>query len=378
MNTESLNIFLVFFEGVISFFSPCVLPLIPMYLGYLSGKGRGSDGEYSQARILLHTLFFILGIATTFFVAAYLSTSLATVLTQHSITIGYIGGAYLILMGIIQLGIFKGISFKREFRLPVHITQMNFLSAYIMGFTFSFAWTPCIGPMLSSVIVLAASSPTMSTVYITVYALGFMIPFLLMGLFSSLVLNALRKYRGIVQYTVKIGAVILIVLGGFLIKESYTAQQAAKEEEYYASSYDFKLVDQYGIEHTLSQYTGKEIVLSFVASWCPYCNMELTELEALYQSWNQNEEAVVIGVVAPDLGREISKEELLVFLEEMGVTFPILFDETGAVFNKYGVSSLPTTFVLDKNNEFYGYQSGMMSKDILEQVIENVRATYTE
>lgn len=378
MNTESLNIFLVFCEGVISFFSPCVLPLIPMYLGYLSGKGRGNDGEYSQTRILLHTLFFILGIATTFFVAAYLSSSLATALTKHSITIGFIGGLFLIIMGIIQLDIFKGLGFKRELRLPIHITNMNFLSAYIMGFTFSFAWTPCIGPMLSSVIVLAATSPSMSTLYITVYALGFMMPFLLMGLFSSLVLNALRKYRGIVQYTVKIGAVILIILGGFLLKETYAAQQAVNEQEEQSVSYDFTLTDQYGVEHTLSQYTGKEIVLSFVASWCPYCNMELTELEALYQEWNNNEEAVVIGVVAPDQGREISKEELLVFMDELNISFPILFDENGAVFNKYGVSSLPTTFVLDKNNNFYGYQSGMMSKDILERVIEDVRATYTE
>lgn len=379
MNVESINLFLVFSEGLISFFSPCVLPLIPMYLGYLSGKGRNEEGEYSQGRVFLHTLFFILGIATTFFMAAFLTSSLASVLTKYSVWIGLVGGLFLVIMGLIQLGVFKKLQFKKEFRLPFHFQSMNFLNAYIMGFCFSFAWTPCIGPMLSSVIVLAAASSTLSSLYILVYALGFMIPFLLVGLFSSVVLNYLRKYQHVVQYTIKIGAIILIVLGGFLLQQSYASYQAISQEEenVTANEYDFTLEDQYGNSHTLSEYTGKEVILSFIASWCPYCNQEIGELEALYQKY-QNEEVAIIGIMAPDSGREISKEELIEYLSERGVTFPVLFDEGSTVFRKYGVSSLPTTFVLDKYNMFYGYQPGYMGKDTVEQVIESVRETYTK
>lgn len=380
MSVESINIFLVFSEGVISFFSPCVLPLVPMYLGYLSGKGSNDEGEYTQGRVLLHTLAFIMGIATTFFMAAYLTSGISSLLNEYSVWIGVIGGWFLIGMGLIQLGVFKNLSFKREFRLPFNFSRVNFLNAYLMGFCFSFAWTPCIGPMLSSVMVLAATSATLSSVYILVYALGFMIPFLLVGLFSSVVLNYLRKYQHIVQYTVKVGAVILVALGGFLIFESYSSYRGivSQEQSSTANQFDFELVDQYGESHSLSQYEGKEIILSFIASWCPYCKQEAGELELLYQSYNKNEDVVILGIVAPNNGREGSKEELLTFLNDVGVTFPVLFDEDGFVFYKYGVSSLPTTFVLDKNNEFYGYQTGLMSKNILEQVIENVRAEYSK
>lgn len=380
MSVESINLFLVFSEGVISFFSPCVLPLVPMYLGYLSGKGRNDEGEYTQGRIVLHTLAFVMGIATTFFMAAYVTSGISSLLSEYSVWIGVLGGWFLIIMGLIQLGVFKNLSFKREFRLPFSFKKVNFLNAYLMGFCFSFAWTPCIGPMLSSVMVLAASSATLSSVFILVYALGFMIPFLLVGLFSSVVLNSLRKYQSVVQYTVKIGAVILMVLGGFLIWESYSTYRTSVSQEQTGETnqYDFELVDQYGVSHSLSQYEGKEIILSFIASWCPYCKQEASELEQLYQSYNKNEDVVILGVVSPNNGREGSKEHLLTFLEEVGVTFPVVFDEDGYVFYKYGVSSLPTTFVLDKNNQFYGYQSGLMSKNILEQVIENVRAEYEE
>lgn len=377
MNIESINLFLVFSEGVISFFSPCVLPLVPMYLGYLSGKGRNDEGEYSQSKILLHTVFFILGIATTFFMAAYLTSGLASLLNEYSIWIGVLGGWFLIIMGLIQFGVFKNISFTREFRLPFNFQRMNFINAYLMGFCFSFAWTPCIGPMLSSVMVLATSSATLSNLYILVYAAGFMIPFLLVGLFSSVVLNYFRKYQHVVQYTVKVGAVILVVLGGFLIWQSYSSYRVGSEEQVStASQFDFELVDQYGNTHSLVQYKGKEIILSFIASWCPYCKQEAGELEQLYHAFNKNEDVVILGVVSPDVGREGSKEDLLAFLDEVGVTFPVVFDEGGAIFNRYGVSSLPTTFVLDKYNEFYGYQTGLMSKNILEQVIDNVRAGY--
>lgn len=375
MNVESINLFLVFSEGVISFFSPCVLPLIPMYLGYLSGKGRNEEGTYSQGRVVLHTLFFILGIATTFFMAAFLTSTLSMVLHKYSVWIGVIGGLFLIGMGLIQLGVFSNINFKREFRLPFNFTKINFLNAYLMGFCFSFAWTPCIGPMLSSVMVLAASSASMSSIYILIYALGFMIPFLLVGLFSSYVLNFMRKFQSFLSYTVKVGAVILIVLGGFLLKQAYTTYQTEQASQQSSNEYDFELYDQFGEVHRLSDYKGKEIILVFTASWCPYCNMELEELEALYQEY-QNEDVVILGVMAPSVGKELNQEDLMTYIEDKNVNFPILIDEGGVIFYKYGVSSLPTTFVLNKHNEFYGYQTGLMGKDILERVIEDVRETY--
>ena len=135
-------------------------------------------------------------------------------------------------------------------------------------------------------------------------------------------------------------------------------------------------MDQYGNTHTLSDYRGKVVFINFWATWCPPCNEELPDIEELYQEYNLNsDEVVFLGIVNPisdnyPNNSDVSKEEIIEFLDDKGYTFPVLFDETGDILSTYQISAFPTTFIIDKEGNVVGYVPGMMTRDIMENVIQ--------
>lgn len=219
--TDHISFFLVFLEGFLSFFSPCVLPLIPVYISYLAGNGKivNEDGTvvYERKKILINTLFFIAGISSTFFILGLSFSSMGVFFNSNKLLFSKIGGVIIIILGLVQVGILKFNFLKKEKRFQLEITKykMNPLLAFVMGFTFSFAWTPCIGPALSSVLILAsnAKSTFIGNMYVLIYAIGFIIPFLMLGLFTTQALNFFKEKRSLIKYTIKIGGVILIIIG---------------------------------------------------------------------------------------------------------------------------------------------------------------------
>mgnify|MGYP003452013116 FL=1 len=284
---------------------------------------------------------------------------------------------------------------------------MNPITALILGFTFSFAWTPCVGPTLSAVLLMAGSSTTMKQgfVLISVYVLGFVVPFLLVGIFTGTLLTFFRNHGSIVKYTVKIGAVLLIVMGvmtltGWLngvmghLASSFESKNSTTEETRQTSDSeemqndeedeevhkqikapDFILMDQYGKEHTLSDYRGKTIFLNFWATWCGPCKSEMPDIQKLYEQYNENtEDVIVLGVANPKTeghpnNNDISKEEIAGFMNENGWTYPILFDESGEILSNYGITAFPTTFMIDVNGNVYGYVSGALTGDMMESIV---------
>ena len=216
----------VFLQGLLSFFSPCVLPLLPVYVGYLSGgtAARDADGKlrYKRSKAAVNTLFFVLGISFTFFLLGLGMTAVGRFLGSGRRVFSVIGGVIVILFGLYQLGVFGGSAvIERERRLPFTVTKMAMspLTALLMGFTFSFAWTPCVGPTLSSVLLMTASADSSAKGYlmIGVYTLGFVLPFLAVGLFAASLLDVFKKHRNILKYTVRIGGVIMIIMGIMMI-----------------------------------------------------------------------------------------------------------------------------------------------------------------
>lgn len=427
--TNSVSFILVFLEGILSFFSPCIIPLIPVYMGYLAGSGKRveEDGtiRYDRKKVFFHTMFFVLGISFSFLLLGMSFTALGSFFSSNKLLFTRIGGILIVLLGLFQLGVFDLAFLQKERKFNINYTEkkMNPVVALIMGFTFSFAWTPCIGPMLSSVLIMAsgAASSALGNMLVLVYAIGFLIPFLLLGLFTTQILNFLKARQKLLKYTIKVGGVILIIMGvmiftgwmngvsGYLNSISNKKQdvtQEAKEDANSANAaddasndeatsedqstedsnttdedknvfpaFDFTLKDQYGNEHTLSDYKGKVVFLNFWATWCPPCNKEMPDIEALYQEYNQNRDDVVfLGVVNPSSleypnNQDVEAVEIISFLEEKGYTFPSLFDETGDVLKDYRISAFPTTFMIDKEGNILGYVPGMMTKDIMVNVI---------
>lgn len=428
--TSHISYVLVFMEGLLSFFSPCVIPLLPVYMGYLAGSAKTEhDGVivYERRRVFLNTAFFVLGISFAFLLLGTSFTLLGKLLGEHRYLLIRISGILIILLGLIQLDFIQFSFLQRERKLNYEVTdkRVNPLVALVLGFTFSFAWTPCIGPALSSVLILVsgAKNTVLGFLLILLYALGFLIPFLLLGLFTSQVLNFLKRKRNLVKYTIKAGGILLIIIGfmtftGYMngISSYLNKAQAVKEnnisgentedsasadkgnndnitgsdnkgesieesteednngtEEYEKTN--FTLTDQNGKEHTLSDYKGQVVFLNFYATWCPPCKKELPDIEKLYKEFGSNEKEVVfLGLTNPKSkdypnNSDEDEEYIKTFLEDNQYTFPTLLDTTGDILQKYGISAFPTTFVFDKNGKLLGYVPGMMTEDIMRNVI---------
>jgi cytochrome c-type biogenesis protein len=446
-----VSFILVFLEGIISFFSPCVIPLIPVYMGYLAGNANqmGNDGiiTYERKKVFIHTLFFVLGISFAFFILGMSFTALGSFFYQNKMLFTRIGGILIILLGLFQIGFFEISFLQRERKIPIKLgdKKVNPLMALVMGFTFSFAWTPCVGPALSSVLIMASGAKTALTgnMLVFVYALGFVLPFLILGLFTTQVLEFIKNNRKFIKYTIKAGGIILIIMGimtftGWMngvssylnsisSKNTNTSETAStntngeetpdssktetgedsaskneaknedpveseseagpvesesEEEEAPIPAIDFTLTDQYGKEHTLSDYKGKVVFLNFWATWCPPCKEEMPHIEELYQEYNLNqEEVVILGVANPKsteypYNQDEEKEDIIKFLEENEYTFPTVFDETGEVLSSYYITAFPTTFMIDKEGNVLGYVPGMMTKDMMLSVInQTIEAT---
>lgn len=411
----------VFFQGLLSFFSPCVLPLIPLYIGYLSGGTgtRGKDGKmyYKKSKVMTHTICFVIGVSFAFFALGLGVSALGSFLDENQMLFARIGGIIIVLFGLYQLGIFGSSKLLgKERRLPFHLDKlaMSPFTALIMGFTFSFAWTPCVGPALTSVLLMAASANTkaMGFALIGVYTIGFVLPFLAVGLFTTTLLEFFKNHMNVVKYTVKIGGILMILMGllmftgkmnavtGYLSngtnanmeKQEETKEETEKnqtasseenktEEEENASetevfpAMDFTLKDQFGNEHTLSDYKGKTVFLNFWATWCGPCRSEMPDIQKLYEAYDtEGEDAVIIlGVAAPGLGQEKDEAGIKAFLDENGYTYPTVMDTTGELFAQYGISSFPTTFMIDRDGNIFGYVSGALNEDMMKSIIKQTQ-----
>lgn len=227
--TQSVPVFTVFIQGLASFFSPCIFPLLPVYMGYLAGgtytvKEDGSI-KYPRKKVMLNTLFFVLGISFAFFLLGLLMAGVGSFFNKYSYIFTLIGGIIILLFGLYQLNVFSPSKIlSRERRLPIALEKltMNPVTALIMGFTFSFAWTPCVGPILTSVLIMAAGAGTraLSILLLGVYSLGFVIPFLLLGLFTTQILGFLKKRPKIMKYAVIVGGLLMVGIGVYMILQA--------------------------------------------------------------------------------------------------------------------------------------------------------------
>ncbi len=413
ISTANVSFILVFLEGILSFFSPCVIPLLPVYMSYLAGNADQSEADgtiiYKRKKVFINTVFFVLGISFAFFALGMSFTALGNFFSTNKLLLSRISGILIVILGLFQLDIFTLSFLQKERRLRFNLTKkkVNPLIAFVLGFTFSFAWTPCIGPALSTVLILASSAKTAfaGNLLVFLYAAGFIIPFLLLGLFTTQVLMFLKKQQKLLKYTIKAGGVLLILIGfmtftGFMngitsylnrpnlsnsASDSPTPDITSEvsEEETHDSgnrsstaAIDFTLTDQYGNVHTLSDYKGKVVFLNFYATWCPPCNKELPDIEDLYQEYGYNEDDVVfLGITNPKSdtypnNSDEDKDYIKSFVTQKGYSFPTLFDETGEILQAYQISAFPTTFLIDKEGNVLGYVPGMMTKDIMQSVIK--------
>lgn len=413
--STNISIIAVFLQGLLSFLSPCVLPLIPLYMGYLASGTQTVDKNgnvsYKRSVVMINTLFFIIGISFSFFLLGLGFTVVGQFFSDFKQIIIIIGGLVITLFGLVQLGVLQlNAGLMKEKRLGFKMkSKLNPITALIFGFVFSFAWTPCVGPALTSVLLMTSVSETMfqGLLLIGVYTIGFVIPFIFLGLFTTQILNLIKRKQNIVKYTVKIGGIILILVGLFMVYMGVTnntvgdtTTQEVENVEFVDSNVseesdetdnvddaelqdivDFTLVDQNGVEHTLSEYKGKIVFLNFWATWCGPCRSEMPDIQELYEEYGENTgDVVFLGVANPKNAENIISQnqegtvsEITEFLSENGYTYPTVMDLTGSVFYNYGIQSFPTTFMITEDGKVFGYISGALSKDMMLDIINQTR-----
>ena len=207
---------LAFLAGVISFLSPCVLPIVPPYLAYMSGisLSEGTDNN-KVVSIFLPAVFFVLGLSTVFLILGFTASALGTVFLSYQDTLITISGILVMGFGLHFLGIL-GIGFlEREARFEASSQNGSAFGAYVLGLAFAFGWTPCIGPQLASILTLAASEGSVArgTTLLGVYALGLGVPFLLVALFLSRLSATLTWLKRHMQIIERLMGLLLWTIG---------------------------------------------------------------------------------------------------------------------------------------------------------------------
>jgi cytochrome c-type biogenesis protein len=183
IDVSGAGLAIAFAAGIVSFASPCVLPLIPGYVSYVSGGLRGQEEQVGARQALWPALWFVFGFTTVFVALGLSAQALGGVLQRYSIEANYIGGGLVILFGLVLTGIVKLPALAGDYRWrgPDAITGPG--SAYLLGIAFAFGWTPCIGPVLASILVVTATSSASGALLLGAYGLGLGVPFLLTALF---------------------------------------------------------------------------------------------------------------------------------------------------------------------------------------------------
>ncbi|QUJ77714.1 cytochrome c biogenesis protein CcdA [Sulfitobacter albidus] len=212
--------------GIISFLSPCVLPIVPPYLAYMSGVSLNDMSSEQQARkrATIAALFFVLGLSTVFLILGFTASAFGAFFLQNQILFAQISGVVVIIFGIHFLGILRIPFLDQEARLDAGDKGGSSFGAYVLGLAFAFGWTPCIGPQLGAILSLAASeaSVTRGTFLLGIYALGLGIPFLLAAMFMTRAMGVMNRLKRHMKTIERVMGGLLIIVGVAMLTGAFT------------------------------------------------------------------------------------------------------------------------------------------------------------
>ncbi|GIK80981.1 MAG: cytochrome C biogenesis protein CcdA [Alphaproteobacteria bacterium] len=219
---SNISIAAAFAAGVISFLSPCVLPLVPGYVSYIAGHsiaGRSAGTLSLRLQTVALSGCFVLGFSTIFVLLGASATALGQVLLSYRHELNLVGGAIVVAFGLLTLGLLRPAWLQRDHRLHIYVPGGRPVAAYVLGLAFGFGWTPCIGPILGAILTVSAGSATVATgvTLLSVYSFGLGLPFVLAAAFTDGLVARLRSIGRLGRTLQAVAGVVMIIMGGAMI-----------------------------------------------------------------------------------------------------------------------------------------------------------------
>ena len=387
-----------FGAGLLSFFSPCVLPLLPVYAGILT-TDAGDGAEFSLARRCANTVAFVLGISCVFVTMGAGVASLGSFMKSPWVTMAL--GVVVVFFGLLLSGVVTVPFLQKDSRAGAlgRIKVRGVLSAFLLGVAFSFGWTPCVGPILGSILAVAAGQgPALQGgALLLCYSLGLCVPFVAITLASGAVFERLRGLSRFLPVAQRIGGGLIAIMGVWMIatqvgtvQAQSRAAQAASEDAQSAALVseaqgvhagdaetsgistawkNVSLTDLDGNVHRLSEYKGEPLYFEFWGSWCSSCVADLGQLEEVYQEHAEAGDVRVTSVVVPDQNGERSPEDFVAWAREKGVKVPVLMDTNGSLSRYIGVNGFPTSVFVGSDGQIAKVRVGAIERDELESLL---------
>ncbi len=223
IDAESIGIPVAFFAGLLSFLSPCVLPLVPSYISFITGLSLDEVGTRRWVA-LTHAVMFILGFTVIFVLLGASATAVGSLLREHRVWLERAGGALIVVFGLYLLGVFRFGVFARERRFQIQDKPLGYLGSALVGLAFGAGWSPCIGPILGAVLSYTAATATLGrgVVLLLTYSLGLGLPFLLAALAVESFTSWFQRYRRFIPVVTKLSGAVLVLVGVLLATGYFT------------------------------------------------------------------------------------------------------------------------------------------------------------
>ncbi len=221
--TPDVTILAALIAGLVSFLSPCVLPLVPSYVGFLTGMTLG-EMEGRRRVALLHALLFVAGFSLVFVLLGASATALGRALNYYQVWLQRIGGVLIIAFGLMCLGVFTPAWLTQERRVHLEHKPVGYLGSALVGMAFGAGWTPCIGPVLGAILGLAATSADLSRgmLLLAVYSAGLAVPFLLAAVAVERFLDWFQRFRRYLPWVMRVSGALLVLVGVLLLTGEFT------------------------------------------------------------------------------------------------------------------------------------------------------------
>jgi cytochrome c-type biogenesis protein len=223
MPTESVALTGAFLAGLISFLSPCVLPLVPSYVSFITGMSLEEMGQKRWVAAT-HALLFVSGFTVIFVILGATATALGSALRAQQVWMERVGGVLIIVFGLYLMGAFQWGPLARERRIHIQEQPLGYLGSLLVGVAFGAGWTPCIGPILGSILLYANTQASVGQgiVLLLVYSLGLAVPFIVAAMAVEQFIEWFKRYRRYMPLVTKLSGVFLVFVGVLLATESFS------------------------------------------------------------------------------------------------------------------------------------------------------------